>query len=131
MSGGGYGKYKKASVESASKEKILLMLYEGAIKFIKLAKEAGEEKKVKERGELIGRAYDIVMELASTLDLKVGGSMAANLEQLYIYIMEELTRGNITGDPKHLDNSLKVLNILYDGWVQAIESLKKKESQSA
>ncbi len=131
MKNNAYQKYKQTSIQSASKEKILLMLYEGAIKFIKLAKEAGQEKKVKERGELIGRAYDIVMELASTLDLKVGGSMAANLEQLYIYIMEELTRGNITGDPKHLDNSLKVLNILYDGWVQAIESLKKKESQSA
>lgn len=131
MSSSGYGKYKKASVESASKEKILLMLYEGAIKFVKQAKEAGENKNIKERGELIGRAYDIIMELASTLDHKVGGEMAVNLEQLYIYIMEELTRGNITGDIKHLDNSLKVLTILYDGWVQAIESIKKKESQSA
>jgi len=127
----GYGKYKKASVESASKEKILLMLYEGAIKFIKQAKEANAEKKVKERGELIGRAYDIVMELTSSLDFKVGGAMAHNLEQLYIYVLEELTRANITGQEKHLDNSLKILNILYDGWLKAIESIKKKESQGA
>lgn len=127
----GYGKYKKASVESASKEKILLMLYEGAIKFIKQAKEANEKKLVKERGELIGRAYDIVMELASSLDFKVGGAMAENLEQLYIYVLEELTRANITGQEKHLDNSLKVLGILYDGWIKAIESIKKKESQGA
>lgn len=127
----GYGKYKKASVESASKEKILLMLYEGAIKFIKQAKEANAAKQVKERGELIGRAYDIIMELTSSLDFKVGGAMAQNLEQLYIYVLEELTRANITGKEIHLDNSLKVLNILYDGWVKAIESIKKKESQGA
>lgn len=126
----GYGKYKKTSVESASKEKLLLMLYEGAIKFTKQAREAAEQKNVKERGELIGKAYDIIMELASTLDFKVGGSMAANLEQLYIYVMEEFTRANITGDVKHLDNALKVLTILYDGWSKAIESLKK-ESQGA
>lgn len=126
----GYGKYKKTSVESASKEKLLLMLYEGAIKFAKQAREAAEQKKIKERGELIGKAYDIIMELASTLDFKVGGSMAVNLEQLYIYVMEELTRANITGDVKHLDNALKVLAILYDGWSKAIESLKK-ESQGA
>lgn len=127
----GYGKYKKASVESASKEKILLLLYEGAIKFIKQAKEANAAGKVKERGELIGRAYDIVMELTSSLDFKVGGTMAQNLEQLYIYVLEELTRGNITGKEQHLDNSLKILNILYDGWLKAIESIKKKESQGA
>ncbi len=127
----GYGKYKKTSVESASKEKILLMLYEGAIKFVKQAKEANAEKRIRERGELIGKAYDIVMELNSSLDFKVGGSIAQNLEQLYIYTLEELTRANITGKDEHLDNSLKVLNILYDGWLKAIESIKKKESQGA
>ncbi len=127
----GYSKYKKTSIESASKEKILLMLYEGAIRFIKQAKEANANKDVKVRGEMIGRAYDIIMELASSLDFKINSSVATNLEQLYIYIMEELTRANITGQEKHLDNSLKILNILYDGWVKAVESIKKKESQSA
>lgn len=127
----GYSKYKKTSIESASKEKILLMLYEGSIRFIKQAKEANERKDIKARGELIGRAYDIVMELASSLDFKINGGVATNLEQLYIYIMEELTRANITGQEKHLDNSLKILNILYDGWVKAVESIKKKESESA
>lgn len=127
----GYSKYKKTSIESASKEKILLMLYEGAIRFIKQAKEANQNKDVKLRGEMIGRAYDIVMELASSLDFKINASVATNLEQLYIYVMEELTRANITGQEKHLDNSLKILNILYDGWLKAVESIKKKESESA
>ena len=127
----GYSKYKKTSIESASKEKILLMLYEGAIRFIKQAKEANERKDIKARGELIGRAYDVIMELASSLDFKINGPVASNLEQLYIYTMEELTRANITGQEKHLDNSLKILNILYDGWVKAVESIKKKESESA
>ena len=127
----GYSKYKKTSIESASKEKILLLLYEGAIRFIKQAKEANERKDVKARGELIGRAYDVIMELASSLDFKINGPVSTNLEQLYIYIMEELTRANITGQEKHLDNSLKILNILYDGWVKAVESIKKKESESA
>ncbi len=127
----GYSKYKKTSIESASKEKVLLMLYEGAIRFIKQAKEANQNKDVKTRGEMIGKAYDIVMELASSLDFKINESIATNLEQLYIYIMEELTRANITGQEKHLDNSLKILNILYDGWLKAVESIKKKESQGA
>lgn len=127
----GYSKYKRTSIESASKEKVLLMLYEGAIRFIKQAKEANQNKDVKVRGEMIGKAYDIVMELASSLDFKINEGIATNLEQLYIYIMEELTRANITGQEKHLDNSLKILNILYDGWLKAVESIKKKESQGA
>lgn len=127
----GYGKYKKASVQSANQEKILLMLYEGAIRFIKQAKVACENNKIKEKGELIGRAYDIVMELATTLDFKVGGEIAVNLEQLYIYVLEELTRANITSNTKHLDNALSVLDKLYSGWVDAIEQVKKKESKGA
>jgi flagellar secretion chaperone FliS len=127
----GYGKYKKTSIESANKEKVLLLLYEGAIRFIKQAKEANDNKNIALRGEMIGRAYDIVMELCSTLDFKIGGDISKNLEQLYIYVLEELTRANITGDNKHFDNSLKILSILYDGWVQAIASIKKKESQGA
>lgn len=107
------------------------MLYEGAIRFIKQAKEANDNKNIALRGEMIGRAYDIVMELSSTLDFKVGGEIAKNLEQLYLYVMEELTKANISGDNKHFENCLKVLAILYDGWVKAVESVKKKETQGA
>ncbi|MCC6137486.1 MAG: flagellar export chaperone FliS [Bdellovibrionaceae bacterium] len=127
----GYGKYKKTAIESANKEKILLMLYEGAMKFIKQAMEAVDNKDIAKRGEYIGRAYDIIMELMSSLNHEIGGEMAKNLEQLYIYSLEELTRANLTGDKKNLENCLKVLNILYDGWSKAIETVKKKESQSA
>ena len=127
----GYGKYKKTAVESANKEKILLMLYEGAMKFIKQAMEAMDNKDIAKRGEYIGRAYDIVMELMSSLNHEVGGEMAKNLEQLYIYCLEELTRANLSADKKNLENCLKVLNILYDGWSKAIETVKKKESKSA
>lgn len=127
----GYGKYKKVSVESANQEKILLMLYEGAIRFAKQAKIACEQKKIAEKGELIGKCYDILMELASTLDFDKGGDIAVNLEQLYIYSLEELTRANITSNTAHLDNVISVLNTLLDGWKEAIQQIKKKESQSA
>jgi flagellar secretion chaperone FliS len=121
-----YQKYKKSSVESASREKILLMLYEGAIKFTKLGIKACEEKKIADRGMNIGRAYDIVMELNNTLDHKVGGEIAVNLERLYMFIMDEYTKANITGKPEHLRSALKVLENLYQGWVAAVEKIKKE-----
>ena len=127
----GYKKYKQTSVESASREKLLLMLYEGAIKFIKRAIIASENNDIPARCENIGKAYDIVMELMNTLDFKVGGEVAENLEQLYMFITDELTRANITGKADHLNNVLKILITLHDGWKEAIELVKKNEAKGA
>jgi flagellar protein FliS len=120
-----YQKYKTTSVQSASREKIMLMLYEGAIRFTKLAIQAGEEKKIADRGTNIGRAYDIVLELNNTLDHRVGGEISKNLEQLYMFITDQYQKGNVTGDTKYLRDALKILETLYEGWTKAVEQLKK------
>lgn len=127
-----YQKYKTTSVQSASKEKILLMLYEGAIKFTKLAIKAAEEKKIADRGYNIGRAYDIIMELNNTLDHKVGGEIAMRLEQLYMFIMDQYTKANISGKPEPLRDALKIIENLHEGWKGAVEKIKKEqESQGS
>jgi len=123
-----YQRYKQTSVVSATPEKLLLMLYEGAIRFTKLAIKACEEKKIAERGQNIGKTFDIVMELNNTLDHKVGGQLSAQLEQLYLYMMEQLTKANITGKSEPLKSVLTNLEILYDGWKQAVEKVKKTET---
>lgn len=125
-----YQKYKATSIQSAGREKLLLMMYEGAIKFTKLAIRATEEKKVAERCVNIGRAFDIVLELNNTLDHKVGGEIASKLEQLYMFMTEQYTKANLTGDPEHLRNNLKMLENLYEGWKGAIEKLKKDEDKT-
>lgn len=126
-----YQKYKETQVVSASREKLLLMMYEGAIKFTKMGLKAFDDKNVPERCNAIGRVYDIVMELNNTLDHKVGGDVATHLEQLYMYITDQLTQANLKADPQYLKNVLKVLETLYDGWVNAIEKLKKEETTKA
>lgn len=122
-----YQKYKQTSVTSASREKLLLMLYEGAIKFTKQAIIACETKNIADRGLYIGRTYDIVMELSNTLNFEVGGDIAKNLEQLYIFLMEQLTKANIKGDVAPLHDVLKILTTLNDGWVKAVDTLKKQQ----
>lgn len=123
-----YQKYKNTSIQSASREKLLLMMYEGAIKFTKLAIQAAEKKDIADRGMNIGRAYDIIMELNNTLDHKVGGEISKNLEQLYMYMTDRLTQANLSGKPEPLRDVLKLLETLYDGWAKAIESIKKNQS---
>lgn len=120
-------KYKQASVQSASREKILLMLYEGCIRFMKQAIAAIDRKDIADRGMNIGRAFDIVNELNNTLNHEAGGDIAKNLEQLYMFVTEQLTKANATGQKKPLEDALKVMETLYSGWVEAIEKLKREE----
>lgn len=123
-----YQKYKATQITSASREKLLLMMYEGAIKFTKLAIKAAEEKKIAERCENIGRAFDIVLELNNTLDHKIGGEVASRLEQLYMFMTDQYTKANISGSPDPLKTNLKLLETLYDGWKGAVEKIKKNEA---
>ncbi|MGE4131752.1 MAG: flagellar export chaperone FliS [Bdellovibrionales bacterium] len=125
-----YQKYKETSVQSASREKILLMLYEGAIRFVKQALAAIDRNDIADRGINIGRAFDIVNELNNTLNHEAGGEIASNLEQLYMFITEQLTKSNATGSKEPLLHALRVLETLYSGWVEAIEKIKREESMN-
>lgn len=125
-----YSKYKSTAVMSASREKLLLMMYEGAIKFTKQAIKSSEEKKVAERCVNIGRAFDIVLELNNTLDHSVGGDVSVKLEQLYMFVTEQYTKANLTGDPQPLRDALKILETLYEGWRGAVEKIKKDTDKS-
>lgn len=120
----GLGAYKKTSVETASKEQILLMLYQAAIKNCKKAMEAIDQKNIAKKGEYIGKMQDIVVELSNSLDFEVGGDVAKELASLYDYILYSSTQANIKIEKAPLEGCLKVLNTLYDGWTEAIKNLK-------
>lgn len=122
----GLGAYKKTSVQTASKEQILLMLYQAAIKNCKKAMEAIEANNVQKKGEYIGKLQDIVIELNNSLDFEVGGDVARELSSLYDYVLYASTQANIKIDLEPLTGCLKVLTTLYDGWAQAIKSLKSE-----
>ena len=89
-----------------------------------------EEKNIAERGLNIGKTYDIIIELNSTLDHKIGGKIASDLEQLYMFITDQFTKANINNDPKPLQEALKILETLYEGWKQAVEQIKKSEEKT-
>jgi flagellar protein FliS len=119
-----YKKYKQTQVTSASREDILLMMYEGAIKFNKLALKAAQEKRVYDRCTNLSKAFDIVNELNNTLDHEVGGELAKQLERLYIFVTDQYTKANLTGEAQPLEAALKVLENLYEGWKGAVNIIK-------
>ena len=126
----GLGTYKKTSVETASKEQILLMLYQAAIKNCKKGIEAIENKNIAKKGEYIGKMQDIIVELSNSLDFEVGGDVAKELASLYDYILYSSTQANIKIDKTHLEGCLRVLNTLYDGWTEAIKQIKTQSTNT-
>ena len=123
----GLGAYKKTSVQTASKEQILLMLYQAAIKNCKKAIEAIDKDDIPSKGVFIGKLQDIIIELNNSLDFEVGGDVARELSSLYDYMIYSSTQANIKKDKEPLEGVLNVLNTLYEGWANAVRSLKEEK----
>lgn len=117
-----YSQYQKTQVTTASREKILLMLYEGAIRFTKQAQAALKLNKIAEKGKFISKATAILSELMATLDFKAGGQLAVDLENLYVFMIDKLIEGNIKNDPECLDVVEKLLKTLFDAWKDVIDN---------
>jgi flagellar protein FliS len=117
-----YSQYQKTQVVTASREKILLMLYEGAIRFTKHAHAALKQGKVAEKGKYISKATAILSELMATLDFKAGGQLAVDLENLYVFMIDKLIEGNIKNDPECLAHVEQLLMTLFEAWKDVVEN---------
>lgn len=117
-----YSQYQKTQVTTASREKVLLMLYEGAIRFTKHAHAAMNQGKIAEKGKYISKATAILSELMATLDFKAGGQLAVDLENLYVFMIDRLIEGNIKNDPECLKSVEQLLMTLYDAWKDVVEN---------
>jgi flagellar protein FliS len=126
-----YSQYQKTQVTTASKEKILLMLYEGAIRFTKHAHAALKQGKVADKGKYISKATAILSELMATLDFKSGGQLAVDLENLYVFMIDKLIEGNIKNDPECLQQVEKLLMTLYEAWKDVVENPREDGIPSA
>jgi flagellar protein FliS len=101
---------------SNSNEDLLIMLFEGALKFIRLARIAIEKKIINKKGEYISKAMAIFIELDCALDHKNGGEISSNLSSLYSYMMKRLTHANINNDPSVLYEVESLLATVRDGF---------------
>ena len=113
--------YQNTQITTATPERILVLLYDGAIKFTLLAQERMKQKDFAGKGIYIGKALAIVNELMVTLNHEGGGEVAANLEQLYIYLIGEYGQANLHNEVAHLENAHKILVTLRDTWNEATE----------
>jgi len=92
------------------------MLYDGAIKFMRLAIKELEAKDYEAKGRYIDRAQDIINELNAVLDMESGGEIAANMRKLYVFMSKRLSEANVQRDPQMIREVISLMEELNKGW---------------
>jgi flagellar protein FliS len=119
--------YLRTKIQTASKEELVLMLYDGVIRFTTQGKRAMEEGAVEDAHTAYLRAQDIVLELFHALDRESGGEIAENLARLYSYTYRALIRANINRDAEEAGSVVRIFRELREGWVGAMDKVRKGE----
>lgn len=124
MYSNGYNVYKNNSVNYASKEQLLLMLTEGAVKFCKIARQAIVDRNVKKAHDALVRTQDIFTELMVSLDTSVG-EWAVQMFNVYAFIKEKLFEANMKKSLEVIDEILPLVEDINETWKEAYKRSKK------
>jgi len=119
-----YQQYKENAILTASPEELVLMLYNGIIRFIDEAKTALQKKDYVETNAKIQRAQDIITELMLTLDMNY--DISKNLYNLYDYMLRRLIDANVKKDIEILDEVRGFAVELRDTWSLALQKVREK-----
>ncbi|GAA0708865.1 flagellar export chaperone FliS [Paraclostridium ghonii] len=117
-----YNTYKQNSVNTASKEQLLLMLVDGAVKYTKIARLAILDKNIERSHKELVRVQDIFLELMITMD-RSSKSMD-DLYNLYDYIKNELAKANMKKDVNIIDNVIPLIEEIRDMWHEVDMKIK-------
>lgn len=121
--------YRQTQMDTTPKEQILLMLYDGAVRFLHLAKEGFAEKNIEKIHNNLVKVQNIITEFEASLDMQAGGDFAKNLFALYEFLSRQLVQANIKKDEAALDIVIKHVTELRDTWKEAVKKYKA-EGQS-
>lgn len=113
-----HNQYRRNEISTSSQGRLILMMYEGAIKFSTMALQSIDAGDIAGQGKYINKTHDIINELSLALDLKKGGEVAQRLESLYQYMLSQLTLANIKSDRKPVETVIKILSPLAEAWEQ-------------
>ena len=115
----GLASYRRTEVQSRTPLELVTMLYDGALRFMAVAREAIERKDIPARRDALNRTMAIVSELQSALNLQAGGEVAIELDRLYEYASVRLLDAAMRNDVKPVDEVRRIFETLRDGWAAA------------
>jgi len=117
--------YQRNSIMTASPEKLVKMLYDGAIKHLEKSRIGLADPKTArsaEVGQSLSRAIGILGELRASLDHAAGAQVAKDLDRLYEFGLDQLSQSNLSRTPNGVNNTLQVMRTLKEGWDGIIPS---------
>jgi flagellar protein FliS len=131
-----YGKnahaaYQNVQITTTDRGRLLLMMYEGAIKFLKQAKAGLEENDMVKFCRFLSKGQAIIAELMNTLDFEKGGNIARDLDRLYDFMLFYLTEANLHRDAKRIGKVIGLIDTIYSAYKEIIENKKYLEKQTA
>jgi len=122
--GNAFNTYKSNSINFASKDQLLLMLVEGAVKFSKMGRQAIIDKDINKAHENLVKTQNIFYELMSTLDVAKGGEWAESLMKVYDFITRRLMDANIKKSEEIMNEIIPLIETIRDTWNEAYKKSK-------
>ena len=121
--------YKKASVNTLDQNKLIIMLYDGAIKNANFAVQYMESGEIEKVHDSLIKTKNIVTELLATLNMDQGGEIAKNLKSLYSYMFSQLVEANMEKKSEPVLAVIDLLKELRGAWIQIREKKKPEEKK--
>lgn len=117
--------YQQVEVNTCNKLQLVVMLYNGAIRFLGEARTAIVTKNIRAKAVALDRALAIIGELQSTLQLEEGGEVAASLNNLYHYMNESLLLASAKMDERPVDHVIRLLKTLNSAWTEIAQKAEQ------
>ena len=111
-----YQNYQTAEVQTADQRRLIIMLYDGAIRFLKKADTKIEAKDFEGAHNYLVRSREIVAELLASLRPEIAGKVGMNLKRLYVYVFNRIVEANLLKDQAILAEVIGILATLREGW---------------
>lgn len=108
--------YRKSTVDTSDNVRLVSLLFDGAVNFLKVARGKMEQRDIAGKGIYLGKVTAIVGELNSSLNMEQGGEIARNLRRLYDFVLDRLLKANLKNDLVALNEAERVLEMLRSGW---------------
>jgi flagellar protein FliS len=124
-------RYRQTQVETANPGRILITLYDAAIRFVRLAIQQINDGNIPAKGVTLGRAYAIVAEFIHALDHDKAPELCRNLEAIYNFMLEQMSEANLNMDPTPLEPVLTHLIDLRETWSQAVSQATMENARMA
>lgn len=125
-----YQQYQNIQVTTVDKGRLLLMMYEGAIKFLKQSRAGLEAGDLVKFCRFLSKSQAIIAELMNTLDFDKGGQIARDLERLYDFMLFYLTEANLERSGEKVTKVLGLVETVYSAYKEIIEGEKQQVSDT-